>query len=190
MRVTRLIAGFALAAAATAVFATVSFDTATGIGWVGKGDVQTPFGWRDQTMQQNHAGVTFDFVMSESYEAVCVFVTGEGTRGERTHRVDHKVKVAVSGVADDLDRIQKTKTAKFTGWFLKGYLAGSAQVTGEVPVVGGPCMGNDGHDGLWGAVSAPIPGTDGGLYAAYVPLGLRTLLTITPPVTTTTTVTP
>jgi hypothetical protein len=54
--------GFALAAliaASAPLMAAVTFDPATGTGFVGKGDVQSAFGWNNAGLQQNAAGVTF-----------------------------------------------------------------------------------------------------------------------------------
>lgn len=184
MNMRKFAVGAALAAAAAAAMATVSYD-ANGVGWVGKGDVQVPFGWNDATMQRNHAAVKFEFIISTSYVATCTFMTGEGTPGERIHDVDHKKKIDVKSVADDLDRIQKTKTAKFTGWFLRGW--GTVSESGDpIPVVGGPCPGNAGHEGLWSAVVPGLSDGDNGLYATYDNVAdptknRRAHLPITPP---------
>ena len=54
--------GFALAVAlamSATVMATVTFNSATGTGFVGKGDVQSAFGWNNASMQANAGGVTF-----------------------------------------------------------------------------------------------------------------------------------
>jgi hypothetical protein len=48
-----------LALTAQAASASVTFDPLTGNGFVGKGDVQTAFGWSNATMQTNHTSITF-----------------------------------------------------------------------------------------------------------------------------------
>ena len=45
----RVLAAIAALAVSTAALATVTFDPATGIGFVGKGDVQLAFGWNNAT---------------------------------------------------------------------------------------------------------------------------------------------
>jgi hypothetical protein len=67
--------------------ATVTFDPSTGTGFVGKGDVQLALGWNNPQLQANAAGVTFSYNATDTYAAVCTFVTGAGTRGEQTHNV-------------------------------------------------------------------------------------------------------
>jgi len=145
-----------------------TLDTA-GIGFVGKGEVQTPFGWNNAKLQTNAAGVTFSYDATETYDAVCTWITGEGTRGEKTHNVTHDTSTSVtSAVAYDA----RVKT-QITGFILNGF--GTPVVTGEVPVVGGACPGNEGTDGTWSSVTQT--GSTGGLYAPYG--GVSVLLTPT-----------
>lgn len=148
-----------------------TLDTVTGAGFVGKGEVQTPFGWNNAKLQANASGVTFTYDTTDSYDAVCTFTTGEGTRGERVHNVTHSTSTSVaSAVAFD----PRVKT-QVTGFTLKGF--GTQVVTGEVPAVDGPCPGNQGTDGVW--TSVVKTGSTGGLYAHYA--DLLALLTVTVP---------
>jgi opacity protein-like surface antigen len=48
-----LAAGIALATISTAAVAAVTFDPATGTGFVGKGDIQLAFGWNNKAAQDN-----------------------------------------------------------------------------------------------------------------------------------------
>src|SRR5918996_4693526 len=48
---TAIVAAFAIGM--TAAFALVTFDPSTGTGFVGKGDVQTAFGWNNKQLQNN-----------------------------------------------------------------------------------------------------------------------------------------
>jgi hypothetical protein len=50
-----------LAIIPAAASASVTYDAATGKGFVGKGDVQTAYGWNNAALQANAAGVTFAF---------------------------------------------------------------------------------------------------------------------------------
>lgn len=145
----------------------------TGNGFVGKGEIQTPFGWNNAKLQANAAGVTFGYNTTENYSAVCTWITGAGTRGERTHTVTHTSATSVAGAVSYDARVR----TQITGFTLTGF-AGAPVVTGEVPVVGGACPGSDGTSGTWSAVE--LLDSTSGLYAYYG--DLSTLLTVTVPV--------
>ena len=49
-----------------------------GTGFVGKGDVQTPFGWNNKALQNNAAGVTFKWSSTEQRQQDCQTDTDEG----------------------------------------------------------------------------------------------------------------
>lgn len=160
----------ALSLLAPSASAAVSFDPVSGTGFVGKGDIQALFGWNNASLQKNASGVTFTYDATDNYEGVCTFTTGEGTRGEKIHNVEHKQTASVnSSVAYDARTMKQITGFNLTGF---GSVSGSGQ---DVPVVGGPCMGNEGHDGVWtsvtlissagglsvnfGGVSLPLPNT-------------------------------
>jgi hypothetical protein len=150
----------ALAAAtlATVAIAAVTFDPVTGTGFVGKGDVQTAFGWNNQQLQQNADGVGFTFDQSTRYSIVCQWVTGEGTPGEKPHEVTHKRTFQVnSAIAYD------TRTRnQITGFNLNGF--GSDISPMPVPAEGGSCLGY-GAEGTIKSVS--VISSEGGLYVTY-----------------------
>lgn len=138
----------------------VTFDPATGIGFVGKGDVQLAFGWNDQALQINAPSVGFTYNSTESYDAVCTWVTGEGTRGEKTHNVTfNKTTVVNSTIAYEA---RKNSQGKITGFNLTGL--GTVTTDGVVPVVGGACLG-EGADGTYSSVTPT--GSTGGLYVNF-----------------------
>lgn len=174
--------GAAVCAAATVVaYAAVTFDPATGLGFVGKGDLQTPWGWNDAKLQNSAAGVSFYYhtYQTGSYSAVCTFTTGEGTRGERTHNVAHSKDVVGSIESTVLHDARKNSQGKVTGFNLTGLGTGTSTVSsGSIPVVGEPCPGNQGHDGVWTSVTALSSTSGGGLYAvsADAPVGSSPLL--------------
>lgn len=162
MRRTILIAAAAVAAAlafATPAAAAVTFDPATGTGFVGKGDVQLAFGWNNAALQGNAGGVTFSYTTADSYDAVCTWVTGEGTRGEKTHNVTHSTTTEVAGQVAYDARTHK----QIDGFLLTGY--GTVTESGDIPVVGGACPGNEGTDGTWTSVTQT--GSSAGLYTTY-----------------------
>jgi hypothetical protein len=155
MRKTFLAAGAALAVISTAAIASVSVDN-TGHGFVGKGDVQLAFGWNNAALQRNAAGVTFTYDTSSTYDAVCTFTTGEGTRGERIHNIHHtKHSGVIATVAYDA-----RQRNQITGFILNGF---STPTEGgdPIPVVGGPCPGNQGTDGTWSSVTLTGEGGTG-----------------------------
>jgi hypothetical protein len=159
MRFIHKFATVAAAAAATVLLAgpasaAVTFDPATGTGFVGKGDVQLAFSWNNADLQSNAKSVAFSYEVTDTYEAVCTFSTGK-----KVHHIDHKVKsVVASTVAYDL----RGKN-QITGFTLTG-LTGTTS-DDEAPVVTGPCMGNEGHEGTWTAVEKT--GSVGGLSATF-----------------------
>lgn len=155
-----LVALVALAMTATAAFAAVTFDSATGKGFVGKGDIQVPWGWNDKQLQTNAGGVTFSYDATENYEAVCTFVTGEGTRGEKTHNVARESSTAVNSQVAYENRTNPK--SKITGFNLTGL--GQTTESGVVPVVGGACDGGP-NGGSW--TSVELVSSEGGLYAHY-----------------------
>ncbi|AGM04761.1 hypothetical protein [Amycolatopsis keratiniphila] len=149
-----------------------TLDPATGTGFVGKGEVQTPFGWNNAKLQANASGVSFTYDETGTYAAVCTWVTGEGTKGEKTHNVAHATSTSV---ANEVTYDARVKT-QITGFTLKGF--STTTTTGEIPLVGEACPGNPGTNGTWTSVTET--GSTGGLYVHY---GTATaLLTPTAPV--------
>jgi hypothetical protein len=176
--------GVACIGASVVAYAAVTFDPANGHGQVGKGDLQTPWGWNDAKLQSCGSGVRFYYHTEQSatYSAVCEFTTGEGTRGEKTHLVTHTIDRVNSVNSTVTYDTRKNNLGKITGFMLTGLGSSSTVVaTGEIPVVGGPCPGNAGHDGTWSSVQllSSTAGTGGGgLYAASdaAPVGGSPLL--------------
>jgi hypothetical protein len=159
-----------LAAAAATVFvssaalAAVTFDFSTGMGFVGKGDVQTAFGWNNAQLQGNAAGVSFFVDDTATYSAVCTFVTGEGTPGEKTHDVTIPRHVSVNS---DVQYDARTHR-QIDGFELTGY--GDEDSSGDIPVVGQTCVAQDSNgiaqNGTWSSVTL-ISASGGGLYVSF-----------------------
>ena len=150
LRITAIAAAAAALCALTGVggaSAAVTFDPATGTGFVGKGDVQLAFGWNNTQLQANATQVAFSHSSTDTYVATCSWITGEGTRGEKSHRRERTESTAVNGVVTYEARTSR----QVTGFTLKGF--GATTTTDTVPVVGGPCPGNLGHEGTWTEVT-------------------------------------
>lgn len=167
----------AAALAAATVFMTATAANAytmdaAGYGFVGKGEVQTPFGWNNATLQQYASTVTFTYDTSATYEAICTFTTGEGTKGEKTHNIEHNESAIVAASLNG-DPRQTKGQRQFTGFILSGF--GQTTTTGEVPVTGEACPGNEGHDGTWSSVEQTGM-TEGGLWAHHRDTNKHTLL--------------
>jgi hypothetical protein len=136
MRKLTLAAALAAATISTAALATVTIDTNTGAGWVGKGDVQLAFGWNNAVMQQRHLGVTFGVDSTTSYDVTCEWITITGGKNSKTitHTVSNHHNISSSASVDSASR----KTGQYTGWFLNGYTDGGlGSVT--LPQVGDAC---------------------------------------------------
>lgn len=155
-------AAVALVFAASSAWATVTFNAADGTGFVGKGDLQLAFGWNNAQAQLHIPRVTFKYELSETYTAVCSWTTGEGTRGERTHNVPRTRSIDVNAQIA-FDTRQNTQ-GQITGVRLLGY-QGDVREVQAAPVVGEPCPGNQGHEGVW--TSVEITSSSTGLYAIY-----------------------
>jgi hypothetical protein len=172
----------ACGAALVTAYAAVTFDPSTGLGFVGKGDLQTPWGWNDAKLQENAADVSFYYHSSSAsvYSAVCTWTTGEGTRGEKTHNVSHNTEIVNGVLSSIVSATKKNSQNKVTGFNLLGCTTQSSTVeTSEVPVVGEPCPGNEGHGGTWTSVTLlSSTSTPAGLYATApnVPEGASPLL--------------
>jgi hypothetical protein len=153
-----LAAGLTLAAAGSA--SAYTMDSA-GVGWVGKGEVQTVYGWNNKVMQDNVTGVSFQYRATGTYEVTCEFDTPGGT-----HHVLVKTDTTSvnATVGSDSRNNSSGKQGPMTGWYLTGF--GSTTTTGQaIPAVGDGCPGNS---GLGAVTSVTQTGaTEGGLYAVW-----------------------
>ena len=125
LRLPVLVALF-LALFAGSASALVTFDSSTGRGFVGKGDVQTVFGWNNATTQQNHMGVTFKYEATTEYEFECEWYTGPDRN--RKHHVNTKTERTNVNAAMASD---SRKTGQWTGWNLNGFSGGTPNAVAE-----------------------------------------------------------
>ena len=147
---------------ATAAFAAVTFDPATGLGFVGKGDVQLAFTWNNAQLQQNAGGVDFLYMSEDRYDVECEWTTVTGGPNSRTiyHDVTIPRKVKVNdNIAYDT---RKNSQNQITGFNLTGFDSQSS--TGSVPQINDSCPGN--NPGTVTSVEL-VGSTPGGLYVTY-----------------------
>ncbi len=116
---TTFAATLALGAPATAA---VTFDPATGEGFVGKGDVQTAFAWNNSQLQSQAGNVSFA-AKSETVTEVSWVCTNP--RNENTQERQRTTRTSTSGVVSAVTRDNKKQV---TGFNLSGY-AGDATST-------------------------------------------------------------
>jgi hypothetical protein len=139
-----LAAGLAIAPAGAAV----TFDSSTGEGFVGKGDVQTAFGWSNSQMQANFNGVSFQYTEKGKYKVTCEVIRDnkkEPYTDWHTNTVNTKIDEEVA--------FDPRKRNQMTGFILTGY--GSTSTQGA-PVVGDVCTAH----GVTGELSAVEPQSD------------------------------
>jgi hypothetical protein len=137
---TGLAAGaLALSVFSSSAFAAVTFDTETGKGFVGKGDVQTALGLNNAQMQAKAEGLVFTYEAVDTYEVTVEWTTGEGKKGEKTHTVEHKRTATVSGEVT----YEARKANQVTGFTLTKFIETSTE--GSIPSVGEEFPGNSGH---------------------------------------------
>jgi hypothetical protein len=160
-------AGLVLAGAASASAYTMD---SSGVGWVGKGEVQSAYGWNNKAMQDNVGGVTFVYDSTATYEVVCEFDNNGGH-----HVVTNKKHTGVNvTVGIDARNNSSGKQGPMTGWYLAEF--GSTTTEGEaLPAVGDGCPGNSGKGAITSVEQTGVG--EGGLYALWQ--GQRRLLTLT-----------
>jgi hypothetical protein len=118
--------------------AAVTFDPATGTGFVGKGDVQTPFNLNNAQLQSalinNPQAVTFTYIKTDTYQVTNVWETGlDSNSPSKSYNVHDEIVTTTTGVNSAIngDPRQMKGQNQFTGFNLKGF--GTSSVTGTVP---------------------------------------------------------
>ena len=151
----------ALAVVSMAALATVTFNPATGTGFVGKGDVQNAFAWNNAALQQNIGGISFSYNSSVTYSGTCYWVTGP-VQNRTEHTVTHTTETNVNGTVNWDARTHH----QVDGIYLTGF-GDTTEGGGDIPVVGGPCPGNPGTGAVYIDVQVVPGGSTGGLYVYY-----------------------
>lgn len=158
MKLMKLVAAVGVAIAASTAYAAVSFDAATGTGFVGKGDVQIAFDWNNAQLQANADSVTFSYSTEDKYDATCKWqtVTGNGT----TIYHDVTVRRTVTLNKTVAYKARTNSQDSITGFNLTGF--GAVSSNRDAPVDGGACLGGGGQQGVWSDVT--LTSSTGGLY--------------------------
>jgi hypothetical protein len=108
------VAGVAVLALAGAAGAAVTFDAATGTGFVGKGDVQTVFGWNNPALQANADSVDF---RASSEVVTEVSWTCTNASNEHIQERERTTTTSVEGIVTSVARVRN----QITGFNLTGY---------------------------------------------------------------------
>lgn len=159
----KIISAIALVATLfTVAFAIVTFDPNTGTGFVGKGDVQTPFGWNNAAAQQNATGVTFTYNVTETYDVTIEFDTGNPAQPKSVKH--HVLTQGKSSAVNASIASEARRTGQYTGWNLNGF--GATVVSGDsIPSVGDSCP--NGNLGTCFVTDVQLSSSNGGLYAHF-----------------------
>ncbi len=123
---------------AGSAFAAVTIDPVAGTGFVGKGDVQTALGWNNAELQKKAEELNFTYSTTTTYAVTVSWITGEGTKGENTHYVEHKRDSSVNASVAYESRTKK----QVTGFILE---ITNTVTTGDIPKVGDEFPGKSGH---------------------------------------------
>lgn len=146
----------ALAFASVAV-ALTTFNPSTGTGFVGKGDVQTPWSWNNNTLQ-NHAGsVSFNYqeINDTAYYVTCEWDTGTIHVVHHTQTTNHALSDTVA--YDVSSATRNNPRGNVTGFNLNGPIGDPVVTDGgdPIPVVGDTCPGNSGLGLVTGVEADP-----------------------------------
>jgi hypothetical protein len=161
------------ALAAAPAFAAVSYDAAAGTGFVGKGDVQTVFGWNNKVSQAAYSGVTFRYDATATYSQDCEkHFTKEEWQVVGTEPVYNRlgtiirhddIRERVTVTTTNAKTFRKTasissaltfdakKTGQMTGYFLKE--AATEGSTAAPTDLCTPGVGEEGQSGWLAAVA-------------------------------------
>jgi hypothetical protein len=109
-------AGFALVLSAGSALAAVTFDPATGTGFVGKGDVQTVYSWNNAALQANHTAVKFrvNSTTVEAYSWECTNTKNEKIQ-PRANVTTSTVQGLLSSTARERNQITGFNITGFNG---------------------------------------------------------------------------
>ena len=158
MNLNKMLAGPAVAAIACAALASVSVFN--GVGFVGKGDVQTAFGWNNPQLQSNAGGVTFTYNSKDTYDVECEWTTTTG--GPNPKIILHDIIVPKHTSIKATVAYDARTMKQITGFNLNGY--GQTVTVGTVPVVGGTCPGGS---QLAVITAVQLTSSTGGLYVNF-----------------------
>ena len=171
MRISKTLLAIAAAATVTASLAAVTFNAASGTGFVGKGDVQLAFGWNNQQANANASLLSFNTVETISYDAVCEWDTVTGGKESKViHHIVTNTKTSQINGSVAYDVRKGAGIANVNGFNLTGY--GSQVTVGDpVPMVGAACAPGSDNAGTSGMLTAVTPSADNAPATLYVSFG-------------------
>lgn len=131
-----VLAGVAALATAGAALAAVTFNPATGTGFVGKGDVQTALSLNNAAMQSAANSLLFTYSETTAYDVDCYWETETG--GPNSKIIPHAVTNVKESSINGTTTYDARQRNQITGFTLTGY--SSVVVSGgAVPNVGDAC---------------------------------------------------
>jgi hypothetical protein len=134
----KTLSAFALVAVLfTVAFAGVGFDSATGTGFVGKGDAQLAFGWNNKQAQTEARNVSFSFKSQQKYDITCEWDTVTG--GKNSKVIEHAVEIHKTTNVNSSILSDPRKTGQYTGYNLNGF-GSTVETGGPIPAVGDSCQ--------------------------------------------------
>lgn len=153
---------FVLIVMLSSVTFAATFDYDTGIGYVGKGEVQGALGMTNKQVQDRGIGLSFTFAKNEKFEADCHLNNGQTVR-----QIKEVLKIYT--VFSQHVRLQTQVNSHITGFRLDGFIPGiPPSMKDEEPVLGAGC--SDGNQ--TGSYSSVNPTERWGtLYVENVRLG-------------------
>src|SRR5215212_6865659 len=96
--------------------AVVTFDPATGMGFVGKGDVQLAFGWNNQQLQTNAGSVTFRALTETVEDSTWTCDRDAGPQiQERTRTRRAAIQSVVGSIARERNQINGFNLIGYSG---------------------------------------------------------------------------
>ena len=172
MKSTQMIVGFALVgviASSAAALAAIEWTPESG-GFVGKGDVQSAFGWNNAGMQANSPAVTFVYEATGGYSFECEWWTGPD-HNRRHHTNTKTAEMDVNAVITGTRRT----TGQFTGWNLDplGDVAAAVDYPSDSDC---GAVGNEMKSIVPGSIEPLSESSGGALYAVHN--GVRQLLKV------------
>jgi hypothetical protein len=146
----------------SATFASVTFDAATGTGFVGKGDVQDAFGWNDSVLQQNAGGISFTYATQGELTQMCESSAGKSEVRTKAFTREVDVTAAITSAS------RKNPNGKGTGFNLTGYV-GSADADSMPTDICPNSTSNNRDNDPWHPVSPVtfVAGEAGGLFVNF-----------------------
>lgn len=156
-RVIKVLSVLLVIGIASTAHALVTFDNQTGIGFVGKGDVQLAFDWNNQKLNLNAGGVSFSVRGRVEQDYVCSYLqqvrVGTGQSAYWTTVPATATKDVQKPINDTVAYDARKNSVTITGFTLTGYAPGGEM--GNLVNVGDACKVQS-YDGTVSSVGTPV----------------------------------